>query len=395
MVIAKGWVVLVSSALVVAACGDSTAGDTNGDPSGSSGGASSGGSPGDGSSGVGAPPLPTSPEDGPPAGNPDGKCAVPTEAQAEDTSSPRTVVGAGTPESCTGDAFVAAVAAGGVITFDCGPAPTTITLTKTAKVFNDKGPKVVIDGGGKITLDGGGKVRILYQNVCDQAQVWTSADCNNQPDPVLSLQNLTFIGGNAKGLETGENDGGGGAVYVRGGRLKIINSRFFGNVCDDLGSDVGGGAVRVLQHVNGGSVSRPTYIVNSTFGGKAGFGNTCANGGAISSIGVSYTILNSHLSDNKAIGQGANDGQGGNGGAIYNDGNTFNLEVCGSVIEDNKANEGGSAIFYVSNDRSGMLFIKGSTLRRNPRGTFETDGFPGLFVLAQSPPQVEDSTIER
>ncbi len=380
--------VVLASALALEGCSDST--------SASEAGASSGGAPGGtktGQSGDG-PAAPTTPGDGPPAGRPEGGCAVPAAAQLEDVSKPRTVVGTGSAESCTGDAFVAAVAKGGVITFDCGPAPITITLTQTAKVFNDKGP-TIIDGGGKVTLSGGGKVRILYQNTCDQAQVWTTSDCNNQPDPLLSVQNLTFIDGNAKGLESGGNDGGGGAIYARGGRVKIINSRFFNNVCDDRGSDVGGGAIRVMQHIEGGSVSRPTYIVNSTFGGKPGFGNTCANGGAISSIGTSYSILNSVLSDNKAIGEGANDGEGGNGGAIYNDGNTFNLEVCGTLIEDNKANEGGSAIFYVSNDRSGMLFIKDSTLRRNPRGTFETENYPGLFVLAKGGPQVENSTIER
>jgi hypothetical protein len=86
--------------------------------------------------------------DGPVPGNPDGKCAVVAEAQAESITNPRTVIGTGTPASCTGDAFVAAVAAGGVITFNCGDAPTTITLTKSANVFNDKGP-VVIDGGGR------------------------------------------------------------------------------------------------------------------------------------------------------------------------------------------------------------------------------------------------------
>ena len=37
----------------------------------------------------------TNPEDGPAAGNPDGKCDVPDEAKAEDTSNPTTVVGDG------------------------------------------------------------------------------------------------------------------------------------------------------------------------------------------------------------------------------------------------------------------------------------------------------------
>src|SRR5207248_3350258 len=63
---------------------------------------------------------PTDPDAGPPAGNPDGHCVVPPEAQAESVATPTTVVGTGTPASCTSDAFVAAVAKGGVVTFDCG-----------------------------------------------------------------------------------------------------------------------------------------------------------------------------------------------------------------------------------------------------------------------------------
>lgn len=338
--------------------------------------------------------IPTDPITGKPSGNPDGKCAVPSEAALEDVSSPRTVVGTGTPESCTGAAFVAAVAKGGVITFSCGEAPTTITLTETAKIFNDTGPKIVIDGANKITLSGGGKVRVLYQNVCDQKQKWTSSDCNNQETPALTLQNLNFVDGNAKGLEKGDNEGGGGALYVRGGRLKIINSRFFNNVCDDLGSDVGGGAIRVLDFPKGGSQARPVYIVQSTFGGD-GRGNSCANGGALSSIGTSYDVINSYFSNNTAVGHGANDGQGGNGGAIYNDGNTYTLTLCGDLIENNHANEGGSAVFYVSNDKSGTFIIKDSVLRNNPKGTFETGGFPGIFVISKDgKPQVSGSTIQ-
>ena len=113
--------------------------------------------------------TPTNPLDGPPAGYPDGHAPVPAEAQAEDVSSPTTVVGTGTPASCTGDAFVAAVAKGGVITFNCGPDPVTIVLGSTAKVFNDRGTKLVIDGGNKVTLSGGGRIRILYMATCDEA----------------------------------------------------------------------------------------------------------------------------------------------------------------------------------------------------------------------------------
>jgi hypothetical protein len=324
-------------------------------------------------------------------GNPAGKCTVPAEAQAEDTSSPTTVVGNGTPASCTSAAVVSAVAAGGIITFNCGPAPVTITLTATAKIFNDKGPKIVIDGGGLVTLSGGGKVRILYQNTCDQAQKWTTSHCNDQDHPLLTVQNLTFIQGNAKGLDPG----GGGAIFVRGGRLKVVNCKFLNNVCDDVGPDVGGAGIRAFDQYN----DLPLYVVKSTFGGAPGLGNVCSNGGGLSSIGVSYTVLNSLLSHNKAIGVGANPAKagtpgGGSGGAIYNDGNTFTLTLCGVQINDNTANEGGGAIFFVSNDLSGTLVIKDSTLTNNPSGQFETAGYPGIFYLGKGPPQVTNSTIQ-
>lgn len=333
----------------------------------------------------------TNPDAGPPPGNPDGKCAIPTEAQAEDTSNPDHVVGTGTPESCTGDAFVEAVAKGGVITFDCGPDPVIIKLDKTAKIFNNTGPKIVIDGGDKVTLSGSGNVRILYQNTCDEAQVWTTPMCQNQDHPSLTVQNLTFVDGNASGLDPY----GGGAIFVRGGRFKVVNSRFFHNRCDDVGPDVGGGAIRVLSQYEG----LPAYIVNSTFGGSDALGNVCSNGASLSSIGVSYSVINSAFSFERAIGNGANPAKpgtpgGGNGGAIYNDGNTFHLSLCGSTITDSTANEGGGAIFFVSNDRTGTLTIENSTLQRNESLQFETKGYPGIFVLAKGDPQVTNSTIE-
>jgi hypothetical protein len=355
----------------------------------------SGGSGGSGGSGLGGSGNPnTDPTGGPAAGNPDGVCAIPADAQLEAISTPRTVVGTGAAASCTGSAFVAAVAKGGIITFSCGPDPVTITLDQTAKIVNDTGPKIVIDGGGKVTLSGGGKVRILYQNTCDEAQKWTTSHCDDQPDPQLTVQNLTFIDGNSKG-EVLEG-GGGGAIFVRGGRFKVINSRFFNNVCDDTGPDVGGAAIRTLSQSQG----LPAYVVNSTFGGKEGLGNVCSNGGGLSSIGVSYTVINSLFSYNKAIGHGANPADpgtpgGGSGGAIYNDGNTFTLTLCGTKMTNNTANEGGGAIFYVSNDLSGTLVIKNSTLGMNPSAGFETSGYPGIFVLAKGTPQVTNSTITK
>jgi hypothetical protein len=365
----------------------------------SSGGKSSGGKSSGGASSSGGNPN-TNPEDGPPAGYADGHAEIPAEAQAEDVSSPTTVIGDGSPASCTGDAFVAAVAKGGIITFDCGPDPLTITLTSTAKVFNDKGSKLVIDGGNKVTLSGAGKTRILYMSTCDKAQVYPPGpgDCNTNPGVQLVVQNLTFIDGSAKGIPEGDtNAAGGGAIHAQGGSLKVVNSRFFNNVCDDLGSDLGGGAIRKLDYLiaPGAGPKRPVWVVNSTFGGKPGLGNACANGGALSSIGVSWNILNSVLSENSAVGHGQNAGDGGNGGAIYNDGNEIVLNITSSLLENNVANEGGSAVFFVSNNNSGSITLTDSLTRNNPRGTFETPDLPGFYVKAKQPATVVNSQILR
>lgn len=329
--------------------------------------------------------------DGPPAGNPEGNCDIPVHAQEEDTSNPDHIVGDGTSQSCTSEGVVAAVAMGGIITFNCGLDPVTIVMKQTAKVFNNTGPKIVIDGGGKITLSGGDARRILYMNTCDPDQIWTTPHCQNQDHPQLTVQNLTFIDGNSKTETTYD---GGGAIWVRGGRFKIVNSRFFNNTCADTGPDVGGAAVRVFSQFE----DNPVYVVNSTFGGDNEYGNVGSNGGGLSSIGVSFTVINSLFTHNRAIGQGANPPRpgtmgGGSGGAIYNDGNTFTLTLCGTKMENNLANEGGGAIFFVSNNLTGSLIIEKSFLSNNPSAGFETPGYPGIFFLGKDHPVIIDSTL--
>ncbi len=387
--------------------GNDPDGDDGGAPAGGkssvagkpSGGKSSGGGVTGGTSGEMGDGGTADPEALPAAGYADGHAEVPAAGRAEDVSKPTSVIGTGTPESCTGDAFVAAVAQGGVITFDCGDAPTTIVLREPAKAFNDKGTQLVIDGGGKVTLSGGGTTRILYMSTCDKAQVYPPGpgDCNTNPGVQLVVQNLTFIDGSAKGIDDEGNKAGGGAIYAQGGSLKVVNCRFFNNVCDELGSDVGGGAIRKLDYLvkAGAGPARPVWVVGSTFGGAEGLGNTCANGGALSSIGVSWNILNSIFSHNRALGMGANDGEGGNGGAIYNDGNEIVLNITSSLLEDNRANEGGSAVFFVSNNQTGSITITDSLTRRNPRGRFETPDLPGFFVKADGPARVMDSQVLR
>jgi hypothetical protein len=296
------------------------------------------------------------------------------------------VVGDGTPGSCTSQAVVQAVAAGGVIAFSCGPHPVTIVMTATAKVRNTSA-KVVLDGGGLVTLSGGGVRRILYMDTCDPAQTWTTSHCQDQATPTLTVENITFADGNSTGQVY--DGGGGGAIFDRGGQLKVIDARFTGNRCDSTGPDLGGAAIRALSQYQ----NRAVEVTGSTF-----TGGVCSNGGALSSIGVSWVIQDSTFTGNRAIGDGANPAQtgtpgGGSGGAIYTDGDDYTVTVDGCVITGNSAREGGGALFFVSDNKTGTLTIEHSKLRDNPNAGFQTAGYPGIFFLGQGHPEVLSSSL--
>jgi hypothetical protein len=306
-------------------------------------------------------------------------------ASTEAAASTR-VIGGGTARSCTSSAVVSAVRAGGRIRFSCGPKPVTIRMGATAKVLNSR-REVVLDGGGLVTLSGAGRRRILYMDTCDPAQTFATSHCQDQATPRLVVQNLGFADGNSSG--EGFDGGGGGAIFARGGRLRIVNSTFVRNRCDRNGPDVGGGAVRVLSEYH----VLPVEVVGSRF-----TGNVCSNGGALSSIGVSWNVAHSRFVGNRAIGHGANPSRpgtpgGGSGGAIYNDGNRFTLTITSSHLAGNHAAEGGGAIFFVSNDRTGTLAIKHSVLQHNPSDGFQTAGLPGIFFLGAGRPAIVDSVL--
>jgi hypothetical protein len=313
-------------------------------------------------------------------GNPHGHVPVPPAGRAVNTSHPNHVTGNGTPASCTSRDVVRAVAAGGVITFNCGSQPVTILMTATAKV-----PKirhlVVLDGGGLVTLSGQGKRRILFSDTC--AGKWSTSDCVNQPYPRIVVQNIGFEDGsngthqatctaNAPRCWYGGVDGG-GAIYVEGGQFKAVNSLFTRNRCYRYGPDLGGGAIRVLAQYR----NRPVYITSDTF-----TGGRCSNGAALSSISVQWRVFNSLFINNQAIGWGANPAAsgtpgGGSGGAIYNDGTDYKTLIAGTIMRGNTAREGGGAIFYVVDSGWGKLTLYYSHLHHNPSGQFQT--FRGIY----------------
>jgi hypothetical protein len=393
---ATALVIAFASGVTLAACGGASPGATSPASPGAGAAVAGAASSAVARAGMSSSPAP-SPSPSPPparlpaAGNPGGQAYVPPAARPVSTSHPDHVIGDGTPAGCTSAAVVAAVAAGGIITFSCGPRPVTITMDATAKVRNTS-HEVVLDGGRMVTLSGGGVRQILYMDTCDAAQGGNTLDCFNQQWPRLIVQNLTFKDGSSQVQQSKDADfggGGGGAIFDLGGQLKVVGSRFIGNRCFPTGPDLGGAAIRALSQWD----SRPVYITRDTFRGGA-----CSNGGALSSIGTSWVVLNSVMTGNKAIGFGANPARagtpgGGSGGAIYTDGDQYTVTIAGTVVAHNQAREGGGAIFFVSNDRTGTLTIEHSALPDDPSDGFETAGFPGIFYIGQGSPVVISSTL--
>lgn len=296
------------------------------------------------------------------------------------------VVGTGTPASCTATALYNAVLTGGRISFNCGPDPVTITLTKTLRTCNTHNCKpawqggqtvteMTLDGGGLVTLSGDTKVGIYYSNACEEDLGWITSRCDIQDYLRVTFKNITLIRGNATktppGLDSVGGGGGGGAIAMRGSRLTVLNSTFKGNRCVSAHSDAGGGAIRAVG-------MRAVSISGSTFSG-----NTCANGGAVSSLGSPVVIRTSTITSNTASGTGASSGKGGNGGGFYFDGGSQNVSIIDTTITGNKIGAGGSGVFYVSNNRGGTLTITGSTITGNTGEKFWTGSRHDLFFLGK------------
>lgn len=285
----------------------------------------------------------------------DPSCEVPAAWPAP--AAPTTVVGSGTPASCTAAALQAAIRAGGLVTFACGADPATIVLTKPLTLDNGR-KQTILDGGGKVTLDGGGATRIL--NVAS----WQLLSLRN-----LTLQNAatvpTAADFDAQGRLVDEGRFVGAAVTANyQSKVEVLHTRFQGNRARQaaaifIGSDGD------LTIVNGEFVGNSAWddgavksllsrltIVNSLFDGNSG---TLAPAGipGASSFGGTGALATDGASLKSYI-----DGGLGTGGTI---------SVCGSTFRNNTSAKGGGAIFLwaYAPDR---ILVKSSTFQGNQGG---------------------------
>jgi hypothetical protein len=257
------------------------------------------------------------------------------------------VIGTGSAASCTETALRSAVAAGGVITFDCGTATTTIALTSPLVAPADK--DTVLDGGHRIVLDGQNSTQILR-----------AAQQNFRVnDRYLAVQRLSMVRGRDVGTgfqprngdstcAWGYKEGGGGAISTRDVNVRVYGVTFEGNRGPEIGPDVAGGAIYMAG-------SKSLVVANSTFRD-----NAASNGGAIGALHVESRIYNSVFENNRATGMLANfggakgcpvfnheeqGGAGGLGGAFYSDGFDPGDTFSGVRMSDNRSGDLGGAVF--------------------------------------------------
>jgi hypothetical protein len=329
--------IAVAGLIWVLSCSGSNT-HANANPTGDAGGGADAGMSQDGGGGNTETGTPPPDVDGAVIPPPSPTCTPPI--TAADTSTPTTVVGTGTAASCTEAALKTALTAGGIVTFNCGAAPATITVTATIELPVNK--NTVIDGGSTVTIDGGGTVRILDWNSPNYRATMFS----------LTLQHITFAHGHAAGTmpyapaplpcSSGYYDGAGGALQMRDGVLHVIDATFLNNEAEPLGPDVGGGAI-YLNGSLGGVVTGSTFVNNSG-----------SNAGAIGSLNSELDVYDSDFEGNAALGFGANSndasmcsvvatngqnqvGSGGNAGAIGMDGGSDGTHTfCGLTFTGNK-----------------------------------------------------------
>jgi Calx-beta domain len=281
------------------------------------------------------------------------------------------VVGSGTPESCTESALAAALAGGGSVTFDCGPAPVTIVLTAEQVIT----ATTAIDGGGLVTLSGQNATRLF--RVPDAPA----------PGSALTMQRIDLINGRCP--SAGVEPGLGGAVWAgAGAQVVLTDVHGWSSVCDGGGAGTGGG----FAYVRNGSLRLQRFN---------GFLNQGRDGSAVLAVDSDVTIEDSFFNSSSAVRGGILLATGGRvvfrrnniggvyateaGGALHG---TFAAGDGGLTIEDSRLRGlvlggDGGAVFH----QGGPLRITGSSVT----GSARRGG--GVFVAAGSVLDIKNSTF--
>jgi predicted outer membrane repeat protein len=282
-------------------------------------------------------------------------------------------IGSGTAASCQSNAavnaFSNAVAAGGVIDFNCGPG--TVMMLVNTSVTDQT---VTINGDGRIILSGedlrqlfllsgpanltlndiilvdgsasqGGAIYIGSQaTVTINRSFLTSNGASTLGGAVYNLGTLTI---NHSSLGSNISGGNGGGIYNSGGTVTLRDSYLISN-----------------QAVNGGGL----YTVNGQVGLErtAVRSNISSNaGGGINAAG-NMQISNSTFSNNQAF----------QGGGLYAASST--ITILNATFNENRADQGGAIYKHAASTTSVKNSIMAGSLTSLGSPTLNCDG-PALI----------------
>lgn len=311
-----------------------------------------------------------------------------------------TVVGTGTPASCTDPAFEAAFlaaqsAGGGTLSFNCGGSA-TIILSSPKDVL--AGTAVTIDGGGQITLSGGGRSSVLGVSAGGTLTLLglvirdgfndRDPDGNPLPGGGALTNNGTLVLRRTDVLDSSTQDSGGAIQST--GVLTVEDSLIRGNRAAQYGGGLNLSGQATLLRVQvvansagataglcagGGIASAAVLTLNAT----SVLTNTAERGGGICSGGP-LTLSGSALRGNHAGGAGGalfvyggtqisdsslvGNSAGSDGGALAASGTAAQLQVERSLISGNAAGDRGGGLFVTA----GALRVERATLSANTAG---------------------------
>ncbi|MBE7553110.1 MAG: hypothetical protein HS126_18715 [Anaerolineales bacterium] len=298
---------------------------------------------------------------------------------AADPVAAQATIGSGTAASCQTNAavnaFSNAVAAGGVVDFNCGPNPVVITVNTT--IVNQQ---ATVNGNGLITLSGEDLRQIFYVMAAGNLTLndielidgsagsggaiyveapstvtlnRTSISSSNASNHGGAIYNLGTLILNDSTLDSNVAGMDGGGIYNNGGSVTINNTNFYDNYANR------GGAVANAQS--------STVTLN---GGSMSSNHSTGDGGAIHNRGT-LTVNRTTLGSNIA---------GGNGGGIFN--NAGVVALYDSYLVSNQSVNGGGV--YTVN---GQLTLE----RTAVRSSFISNQGGGIFAASKT--QITNSTF--
>jgi hypothetical protein len=310
-------------------------------------------------------------------------------------------VGDGTPGSCDYSAFATAFAAGGYISFNCGPNPHTIVLEADGGLQTLPLQHTTVDGDGLITFSAANEPgrRLFYVNGSYLTLTQVSLVNAIMDGPGGAIYNingrliLDEVRIDHTGV-TGANTGGaiysfgwlevydstfehndaslGGAIYnVAGARVWINGSTFFSNT---VGNGEYGGAIYNAGQL---TVTASTFVRNTQYLSSdcPVELNSICGGGAISNVSGGRLVISETVFSGNASGD--------YGGALLNKGH---MTLMASTLRENEAEFIGGAVVNVI---SATALLTEVVISRN-----QATHVAGMFNAVGSLAHLKDVTIE-